>query len=584
MTDTRVSRKLATIVALDVAGYSARIEADETKTTAEVAALRELVDTITTRHGGRVFNTAGDGFMLEFGSSLDGVEAALELAETCEPKVRVGVHLGDVVVQPNGDLLGHGVNIAARLMAQSTPGAALLSGAVHQTIRGPIADRLHPRGTIQLDKMAQTIEVYSFDVAVATPGTPGERALSPPAGNVPTRSDTISIAVIPFEATSSDPTDSSLSRGLSAEIGNALHQVARLRAIPSIAFGDASGSLDLRALAREWHAQYALTGSLTRKDEQFRILAQLISVEDGAQLWSATYDESHTDLFEIRKLIAESIVRQVGGEVMHSEYARISRSGPSNANAWALTAHSAHIVIERRGGPTAWDQAIAIVEKALSMAPDYGAAHARLSALCAERIIMLASPDVRSDQRRALDGAERAVQLSGHDPYALMNAAQGFSICGDASRARRMLKRSLQALPHDLLAWLFYWTNGAATLSESELPALLDDMKRTVMGHPTHPLAIAISGTMGVCYFRLGEFEQAKLVLQECFDDAPGFPYFGLVLAAIHTATDQASLARRVLDAISRQGFRTNRTYLEDVGRYTSFRMLAELLIPICEG
>ena len=124
MADDAQTRKLATIVALDVAGYSARTEADEAKTTAEVAALRKVIEGIAARHGGRVFNTAGDGFMLEFGSSLAAVEAAFELAETCEPKVRVGVHLGDVVVQPNGDLLGHGVNVAARLMAQARSGRA----------------------------------------------------------------------------------------------------------------------------------------------------------------------------------------------------------------------------------------------------------------------------------------------------------------------------------------------------------------------------------------------------------------------------------------------------------------------------
>ena len=102
------TRRLATIVALDVAGYSARTEADEARTTAEVTALRALIEGIAARHGGRVFNAAGDGFMLEFGSCLAAVEAASELAQTCEPKVRVGVHLGDVLVQPNGDLLGQG--------------------------------------------------------------------------------------------------------------------------------------------------------------------------------------------------------------------------------------------------------------------------------------------------------------------------------------------------------------------------------------------------------------------------------------------------------------------------------------------
>jgi adenylate cyclase len=152
MPNDPLSRRLTTIVALDVAGYSARTEADEASTTAEVAALRSVIKGIATTRGGRVFNTAGDGFMLEFGSSLAAVEAAFVLADKCEPKVRIGVHLGDVVVQPNGDLLGHGVNVAARLMARSDPGSVLVSADVRRTIRGPLAGRLVSRGSLQLEK------------------------------------------------------------------------------------------------------------------------------------------------------------------------------------------------------------------------------------------------------------------------------------------------------------------------------------------------------------------------------------------------------------------------------------------------
>ena len=144
------TRKLATIVAVDVAGYSARTEADEAGTTAEVAALRTVIDAIAQRHGGRVFNSAGDGFMLEFPSSLLAVEAASELAEKCVPKVRVGVHLGDVAVQPNGDLLGHGVNVAARLMALATPGSVLISADVKRMMHGPLAQTLRSKGTVKL--------------------------------------------------------------------------------------------------------------------------------------------------------------------------------------------------------------------------------------------------------------------------------------------------------------------------------------------------------------------------------------------------------------------------------------------------
>src|SRR5689334_2281399 len=181
------SRRLTTIVALDIAGYSARTEADEVRSAAEVAALRAIVEEIAVPRGGRLFSSAGDGFMLEFGSSLAAVEAALALAERCEPKVRIGVHLGDVVVQPNGDLLGHGVNVAARLMARSDPGSALVSADVRRTIRGALAERLVSRGQLQLDKMTERIEAFAL------------AAVGSAVGAAPSPSREPLLAVLPFD-------------------------------------------------------------------------------------------------------------------------------------------------------------------------------------------------------------------------------------------------------------------------------------------------------------------------------------------------------------------------------------------------
>jgi adenylate cyclase len=182
MAENTQHRRLTTIVALDVAGYSALTEGDEARTTTEVAALRSVIERIAGPGGGRVFSTTGDGFMLEFGSSLAAVEAAFALAEQCEPKLRVGVHLGDVVVQPNGDLLGHGVNVAGRLMACSDPGSALVSADVHRTIRGPLAERLVSRGTLPLDKMTEKIEAFALpavgSAVVAAPSKSREPLLA----------------------------------------------------------------------------------------------------------------------------------------------------------------------------------------------------------------------------------------------------------------------------------------------------------------------------------------------------------------------------------------------------------------------
>jgi TolB-like protein len=294
MTDDAQVRKLATIVALDVAGYSARTEADEAKTTAEIAALHKVIEGTAARHGGRVFSTAGDGFMLDFGSSLAAVEAALELAETCEPKVRIGVHLGDVVVQPNGDLLGHGVNVAARLMAKSSPGAVLISATVRQTIRGPIADRLQSRGVLKLDKMAETIEAFALTVAaLATETTP------------PNDADPI-LTVLPFDNLSTDPEMQFFSDGVSEEIIQRLSRGANLKVIGRTSSFQFRGEKKSEA-ARALKCSHLLDGSVRRSGARVRIAAHLVETTSHTTLWSERYDRGLDDTFAVQDEISEAI-------------------------------------------------------------------------------------------------------------------------------------------------------------------------------------------------------------------------------------------------------------------------------------
>lgn len=297
MADTPTVRRLTTIVALDVAGYSARTEADEAKTAAEVTALRRVIEDIAAPRGGRLFNTAGDGFMLEFGSSLGAVEAALALAETCTPKVRVGVHLGDVVVQPNGDLLGHGVNVAARLMARSDPGSALVSADVRRTIRGPLADRLASRGEIQLDKMAERIEAF----AVVAPGEqPVVRAA--PTGPEPL------LAVLPFDNLSDDREMQFFSDGVSEEIIQRLARGARMKVVGrTSSFQFRGADKNARKVAGELACTHILDGSIRRSAGRVRISAHLVDTGSQTTLWSDRYDRGLEDIFAVQDEIAEHI-------------------------------------------------------------------------------------------------------------------------------------------------------------------------------------------------------------------------------------------------------------------------------------
>jgi TolB-like protein len=402
MTDAQ-ARKLATIVALDVAGYSARTEADEAKTTAEVAALRKVIEGIAARHGGRVFNTAGDGFMLDFGSSLAAVEAALELAETCEPKVRVGVHLGDVVVQPNGDLLGHGVNVAARLMAQSSPGAALVSATVRQTIRGPIADRLQSRGMLKLDKMAETIEAFALTVAALATGATRPKDAEP------------ILTVLPFDNLSTDPEMQFFSDGISEEIIQRLSRGAKLKVIGRTSSFQFRGEKKSEA-ARTLKCSHLLDGSVRRAGARVRIAAHLVEAASHTTLWSEHYDRGLDDTFAVQDEISEAIAG-----ALHETFTSFSTKAIDPA-AYDLYLRSSIKLY----APPELRASIGLLEAALQRAPDFAEAWGRLAYLRAWARLFQPFAERAASAALVTREAERALALDPENVDAL--TAQYFNL------------------------------------------------------------------------------------------------------------------------------------------------------------
>ncbi len=295
MAEEPQSRRLTTIVALDVAGYSARTEAEEAGSTAAVAALRGVIEGIAAPRGGRIFNTAGDGFMLEFGSSLAAVEAAFALAERCNPKVRVGVHLGDVVVQPNGDLLGHGVNVAARLMARSDPGSVLVSADVRRTIRGPLAvgrgrgaSAARQDGGGDRGIRAGCRRVRSRRGAVQEPRGPSRRA--------------------PPDNLSDDREMQFFSDGVSEEIIQRLSRGARMKVIGrTSSFQFRGADKTARKVASELQCTHILDGSIRRAGGRARISAHLAEAAAQRTCGRTASSAASKNMFAVQDEIAEHI-------------------------------------------------------------------------------------------------------------------------------------------------------------------------------------------------------------------------------------------------------------------------------------
>ena len=447
MTDT--TRKLATIVALDVAGYSARTEADEARTTAEVAALRKVIEGIAGKHGGRVFNTAGDGFMLEFGSSLAAVEAAAELAATCEPKVRVGVHLGDVVVQPNGDLLGHGVNVAARLMAKSDPGGALVSGAVRQSIRGPVAERLQSQGMLKLDKMAETIEAFALISHAPT---------AAPSRSIPVRAqratDGSRIVVLPFRARANDDVEMVTAEGLTDDVTTLLTSVKELSVTPRNSVRRTLESHDNPVqIAKDLSCRYAVTGSVRRSGDKLRVSVELIDVNDNQQKWSQKFDRPAEDIFAIQDEIAKGVVAAVGGVINRAEGLRALRQHPDSLQAWELTRRAMSVGWDWR--PATLQQGMLDARKALEHDPNYALAHGWLACILAWRAACGWTVNVELERAEAIREADDAVRLGFNNPEALMPALTAYWAAGSPERAVAVFERLVARQPDIFLTMPF---------------------------------------------------------------------------------------------------------------------------------
>jgi len=509
VTVSETTRKLATIVALDVAGYSARTEADEARTTAEVAALRKVIEAIAAKHGGRVFNTAGDGFMLEFGSSLSAVEAAFELAETCVPKVRVGVHLGDVVVQPNGDLLGHGVNVAARLMARSDPGGALVSGAVRGSIRGPVAERLVSRGSMQLDKMAEVIEAFALHAGAAfAPLVQKPAALALP--------DKPSIAVLPFTDMTGAKDQDYFTEGMLVEIVTALSAFSSLFVISHAASLSLRGDTRGHALiARELGVRYILTGSVRKSGDRVRIAVELL--EDGTRtpIWTQRFDGTLEDVFALQDTVANAVASQIEPSIQAAEVRRATTRPTADPGAYDLYLRGLHAqlgVYEKHPLQTAID----FFEQAIERDPEFGLALAHASNAHINMYIQSETDHPDVSRQKAFELAKRAERLGTSDAEVLAFAAYSLFQCGtDMPVVDGLMTRALEMNPGSSVVrynsgWMYAFAcRPEAALAEFEKGLRLD---------PRSPWWGALTLGSGWSLFHLRRFEEALPLIYKTMD------------------------------------------------------------------
>ncbi len=378
MTETR---KLAVILAADVAGYSRLAGADEEGTVSRLRALRqELIDPAISANRGRIVNTAGDSILIEFSSVVDAARCAIDVQRAMtirnadfmpEKRIefRVGIHLGDVMVESDGDLMGDGVNIAARLEGIAKPGGIYLSSSAFEHIQGKVDVAVADLGEQNLKNIAKPVRVYALEVGKPAQAKPTKRvapkqrsillllssgivALSVVAGGAwyfsganrtaPAEAAHLSIVVLPFANLSGDPSQDYFADGITENLTTDLSRIRNSFVISrNTAFTFKGKNIDTKEISKELGVRYVLEGSVQRDQNHVRVNAQLIDGTTGAHLWADRFEEDMADVFKLQDQVVARLANTLGSELVKAEAEKSTQSGNPDAidltmRGWAI--------------------------------------------------------------------------------------------------------------------------------------------------------------------------------------------------------------------------------------------------------
>ncbi len=403
------TRKLAAILVSDVVGYSRLAGADEDRTLARLRGLRsDLIDPAVAAHHGRIVKRTGDGSIIEFRSVVDAVRCAIEVQQGLIERnagvppdrrieFRVGIHLGDVVEESDGDLMGDGVNIAARLEGIAKPGAICLSEDAYRQVKGRLDLAVTDLGQTQLKNIAEPVRVYALEVgkpAQAKPAkatAPSRRSLAAllAAGVVAaliviaggawyflggTRTAPaahLSIVVLPFTNLSGDPSQDYFADGITENLTTDLSRIRNSFVIArNTAFTFKGKNIPVKEISKELGVRYVLEGSVQRDQNRVRVNAQLIDGETGAHLWADRFEEDVADVFRLQDQVVARLANTLGSELVKAEAEKSSHTGNSDAidltmRGWAIL-NQPQLVADRDSITKALD----LFEQALKLDPN----------------------------------------------------------------------------------------------------------------------------------------------------------------------------------------------------------------------
>jgi adenylate cyclase len=455
------TRKLAAILAADVVGFSRLTGADEDRTLARLRALRsDLIDPTISVHRGRVVKRTGDGALVEFRSVVDAVRCAVEIQHAMVERnvgvpvdrrieFRIGVHLGDIVEETDGDLMGDGVNIAARLEGIAQPGTICLSEDAYRQVRARLDFEVNDLGHIQLKNIAEQVRVYSLHVGPATQAKPEPRA-EPVAAEKPAAQpvpDKPSIAVLAFNNMSGDAEQEYFSDGISEDIITDLSMLSDLHVIArNSSFVYKGTAVSVPEVARALGVRYVLEGSVRKAGNRVRVTAQLIDSGSGGHVWASRFDRDLTDIFAVQDELTHEIVGALKLKLTAGEQDRLTLRRSVNVEAYELYL---------RGREQAWAAnrtgnvaARGLLERAIAIDPGYAAAYAVIAYTHVLDYINAWTSNPKESLKIGQETAQRAVGMADDEPIAHFALGMACLWSRELDRARAEAERCIALSPN----------------------------------------------------------------------------------------------------------------------------------------
>jgi adenylate cyclase len=440
-------RKLAAIFAADVAGYSRLMGQDEVGTLRRLTACRAILDQRIAAHRGRIFGSAGDSVVADFASAVDAVQCAVAVQEVLaednaarpadeQMRFRIGVHVGDVIVQGQ-NLFGDGVNIAARLEALAEPGGICISGMVRDQIGTKLPIAFTDLGEQQVKNIAQPIRAYRVGGASAT-------AAASPSLPLP---DKPSIAVLPFENLSGDPEQEFFADGIAEDVITALSHYPSLFVIArNSSFTYKGRAVDVQQVGRELGVRYALEGSVRKAGNRVRVTAQLVEAEAGNHVWAERYDRELADIFALQDEITQAVTIAVAPAVADAEQRRAMRRSPESLDAWA--AYQRGLWHFSKG--TADDNAFAqrFFQQAIDLDPAFAGSYTGLAYAHRRAAGVFGTQSLAEAEDLGEALVRRAVALDGNDAEARTCFANLLMRRGDYAGALAEIESALAISPN----------------------------------------------------------------------------------------------------------------------------------------